>query len=87
MCDAADGTNVSGGKTVSQYSADHQAESFGIAGSSLLCSGFDLTAPPLIMLHLYLQGSSGKNDLVAMTLEDIGAIYNFILLMLAKLFE
>ena len=55
VCDAADGANVSGGKTVSQYSADHPAESFGIAGSSLLCSGFDLTAPPLIMLHLYLQ--------------------------------
>ena len=50
-CDAADGANVSGAKTVSEYSAEHPAESLGVAGSSLLCSGSDLTAPPLIMLH------------------------------------
>ena len=52
VCDAAEGANVSGSKTVTEYSADHPAESLGIAGSSLLCSGSDLTASPPIMLHL-----------------------------------
>ena len=52
VCDAADGADVSGAKTVSEYSANQPAESLGIAGSSLLCSWYDLTAPALIMLHL-----------------------------------
>ena len=50
--DVAEGGNMSGAKMVTEYSADHPAESLGIAGSSLLCSGSDLTAPPLIILHL-----------------------------------
>ena len=48
--DAADGANVSGAKTASEYLADQQAESLGAAGISLLYSGSNLTAPPLIML-------------------------------------
>ena len=52
VCGGADGADVSGAKTVTEYSADQSAETLGIAGSSLLCSGSDLTAPPLIMLHL-----------------------------------
>ena len=52
VCDVAEGANISGAKMVTEYSVDHPAESLGIAGSSLLCSGSDLTAPPLIMLHL-----------------------------------
>ena len=52
VCDVAEGANVSGTKMATEHSADHPAESLGIAGSSLLCSGSDLTAPPLIMLHL-----------------------------------
>ena len=48
----ADGANVSGAKTATEYSADQLAETLGVAGSSLLCNGSDLTAPPLIMLHL-----------------------------------
>ena len=52
VCDAADGANVSGTKTASKYSADQPTESLGVAGSSLLYSGSDLTAPPLIMFHL-----------------------------------
>ena len=52
VCGGADGADVSGTKTVTEYSADQPAETLGIAGSSLLCSGSDLTAPPLIMLHL-----------------------------------
>ena len=52
VCGGADGADVSGTKTATEYSADQPAETPGIAGSSLLCSGSDLTAPPLIMLHL-----------------------------------
>ena len=52
VCGGADSADVSGAKTVTEYSADQPAETLGIAGSSLLCSGSDLTAPPLIMLHL-----------------------------------
>ena len=52
VCGGADGADVSGAKTATEYSADQPAETFGVAGSSLLCSGSDLTAPPLIMLHL-----------------------------------
>ena len=50
--EGADGANMSGAKTAIEYSADQPAETLGVAGSSLLCSGSDLTAPPLIMLHL-----------------------------------
>ena len=52
VCDIAEGADMSGAKSASTYSADHPAESLGIAGSSLLCSGSDLTALPLIVLHL-----------------------------------
>ena len=52
VCDAAEDADMSGAKTASEYSADHPAESLGVAGCSLLCSGSDLTAPLLIMLHL-----------------------------------
>ena len=52
MCDAADDADMSGAKMAGEYSADQPAESLGIAGSSFLCSGSKLTAPPLIMLHL-----------------------------------
>ena len=52
VCGGADCANVSGTKTATEYSADQPAETLGVAGSSLLCSGSDLTAPPLIMLHL-----------------------------------
>ena len=52
VCEGTDGADVSGAKTMTEYSADQPAETLGIAGSSLLCSGSDLTAPPLIMLHL-----------------------------------
>ena len=52
VCKGADSADVSGTKTVTEYSADQPAETLGVAGSSLLCSGSDLTAPPLIMLHL-----------------------------------
>ena len=52
VCGGADGADVSGAKTAPEYSADQPAETFGVAGSSLLCSGSDFTAPPLIMLHL-----------------------------------
>ena len=52
VCEGADGADVSGAKTMNEYSADQPAETLGVAGSSLLCSGSDLTAPPLIMLHL-----------------------------------
>ena len=51
-CEGADHADVSGTKTAIEYSADQPAETLGIAGSFLLCSGCDLTAPPLIMLHL-----------------------------------
>ena len=50
--EGADRADVSGTKTTTEYSADQPAETLGVAGSSLLCSGSDLTAPPLIMLHL-----------------------------------
>ena len=52
VCEGADHADVSGTKSATEYSADQPAETLGIAGSSLLCSGSDLTAPPLIMLHL-----------------------------------
>ena len=52
VCEGADGANVSGTNTANEDSADQPAETLGIAGSFLLCSGCDLTAPPLIMLHL-----------------------------------
>ena len=55
MCggaDGADGADVSGAKTATEYSADQPAETLGVAGSSLLCSGSCLIAPPLIMLRL-----------------------------------
>ena len=52
VCDVAESADMSGAKMVTEYSADHPAETLGVAGSSLLCSGSDLTAPPLIMLHL-----------------------------------
>ena len=52
VCEVADGADMSGAKTTNEYSVDKPAKTLGIAGSSLLCSGSDLTAPPLIMLHL-----------------------------------
>ena len=52
VCEGADRADVSGTKTTTECSADQPAETLGVAGSSLLCSGSDLTAPPLIMLHL-----------------------------------
>ena len=52
VCESADHADVAGAKTATEYSADQPAETLGVAGSSLLCSGSDLTAPPLIMLHL-----------------------------------
>ena len=52
VCEGADRADVSGAKSTTEYSADQPAETLGVAGSSLLCSGSDLTAPPLIMLHL-----------------------------------
>lgn len=52
VCECSEGADVSGAKSASEYSAEQPAETLGVAGSSLLCSGSDLTAPPLIMLHL-----------------------------------
>ena len=52
MCEVAESADVAGTKTATEYSADHPAETLGVAGSSLLCSGSDLTEPPLVMLHL-----------------------------------
>ena len=52
VCDMAEGANVFGAKMATDYSAAHPAEFLGVAGSFLLCSGSDLNAPPLIMLHL-----------------------------------
>ena len=56
----------------------------GFAGSSLLCSGTDLTAPPLILIQTRFQGFSGRGDSSAMALVDSGASYNFMLSALAK---
>ena len=56
----------------------------GVAGSSLLCSGTDLTAPPLILIQTCFQGFSGRGDLSAMALVDSGTSYNFMLSALAK---
>ena len=44
----------------------------GVAGSSLLCSGTDLTAPPLILIQTRFQGFSGRGDSSAMALVDSG---------------
>ena len=57
----------------------------GVAGSLLLCSGTDLTAPPLIMVWTHFQGFSSWDNLSAMLLVDSGASYNFMLSALAKL--
>ena len=56
----------------------------GVAGSSLLCSGTDLTAPPLILIQTRFQGFSGRGDSSVMALVDSGASYNFMLSALAK---
>ena len=56
----------------------------GVAGSSLLCCGTDLTAPPLILIQTRFQGFSGGGDSSAMALVDSGASYNFMLSALAK---
>ena len=56
----------------------------GVAGSSLLCSGTDLTAPPLILIQTHFQGFSGRGDSSAIALVDSGASYNFMLSALAK---
>ena len=56
----------------------------GVAGSSLLCSGTDLTAPPLIMVKTRFQGFSGRGDSSAMSLVDSSTSYNFVLSALAK---
>ena len=56
----------------------------GVAGSSLLCSGTDLTAPPLMLIQTCFQGFSGWGDSSAMSLVDSSTSYNFILSALAK---
>ena len=56
----------------------------GVTGSSLLCSGTDLTAPPLILIQTHFQGFSGRGDSSAMALVDSGTSYNFMLSALAK---
>ena len=56
----------------------------GVAGSSLLCSGTYLTAPPLILIQTRFQGFSGRGDSSAMALVDSGTSYNFMLSALAK---
>ena len=56
----------------------------GVAGSSLLCSGTDLTAPPLTLIQTRFQGFSGQGDSSAMALVDSGSSYNFMLSALAK---
>ena len=56
----------------------------GIAGSSLLCSGIDLTAPPPILIQTSFQGFSGRGDSSATVLVDSSTSYNFILSALAK---
>ena len=56
----------------------------GVAGSSLLCSGTDLTAPPLILIQTRFQSFSGRGDSSAMALVDSGASYNFMSSALAK---
>ena len=56
----------------------------GVAGSSLLCSGTDLTAPPLILIQTRFQGFSGRCNSSAMALVDSGASYNFMSSALAK---
>ena len=55
-----------------------------VAGSSLLCSGTDLTAPPLILIQTCFQRFSGRGDSSAMALVDSGASYNFMSSALAK---
>ena len=55
----------------------------GVAGSALLCTGTDLTAPPLILIQTHFQGFSGWGDSSAMALVDSGASYNFMLSALA----
>ena len=55
-----------------------------VAGSSLLCSGTDLTAPPLILIQTRFQGFSGRGYSSAMALVDSGTSYNFMLSALAK---
>ena len=57
----------------------------GVADSSLLCSGTDLTAPPLILIQTRFQGFSGRGDSSAMALVDSGASYKFMSSALAKL--
>ena len=56
----------------------------GVTGSSLLCSGTDLTAPPLILIQTRFQGFSGRGDSSAMALVDSGTSYNFMSSALAK---
>ena len=56
----------------------------GVAGSSLLCSGTDLTALTLILIQTRFQGFSGRGDSSAMALVDSGASYNFMSSALAK---
>ena len=56
----------------------------GVAGSSLLCSGTDLTTPPLILIQTRFQGFSGWGDSSAMALVDSGTSYNFMSSALAK---
>ena len=55
-----------------------------VAGSSLLCSGTDLTAPPLILIQTQIQGFSGWGNSSAIALVDSGASYNLMLSALAK---
>ena len=56
----------------------------GVAGSSLLCSGTDLTAPPFILIQTCFQDFSGRGDSSAIALVDSGASYNFMSSALAK---
>ena len=56
----------------------------GVIGSSLLCSGTDLTDAPLILIQTHFQGFSGRGDSSAMALVDSGTSYNFMSSALAK---
>ena len=56
----------------------------GVAGNSLLCSGTDLTALPLVLIQTRFQGFSTWGDSSAMALVDSSASYNFMSSALAK---
>ena len=45
VCEGANGVDVSGTKTTTEYSADQPAETLGVAGSSLFCSSTPYCTP------------------------------------------